>query len=481
MKLPKYTNGSYWAQFGYTGRLIGDCEFHYHDYLSSGLSSKEAIVKTLEDIKLPSPKVELRDEPLKVDDYVLKDARRPEEAVGVIKQLERLSKLPIAVSVKAMPDACVAGSQDMSIPVGGVLTTKGGFLPSATSADMCCSMALSLFKVEDELSPKQLMGYLRESTHFGRGGRDKENILPSMAVEAALFSPDFHANPFLRGLEDLCVPYLGTQGDGNHFASLGQIEVTHELVGDLGYYFPVEEEYLGDLVGETLYSLVTHHGSRALGAAVYRRGVKAAEKATAKIAKGIPKLGCWLDPETQEGKDYLDALEFVKCWTHENHRLIHAEFLGDEDHELGLFNEHNSLWQDGDLFHHGKGATYLPEGKLGIIPLNMSAPILLVKGHEDGVGFAPHGAGRSMSRTEFKRELSSRVFDEASLYKYVEEHTEGLEVIWYKGKPDVSELGTAYKDDGKIVDAIQKGNLGRIVGQIKPLGCIMAGSEELEF
>jgi hypothetical protein len=63
------------------------------------------------------------------------------------------------------------------------------------------------------------------------------------------------------------------------------------------------------------------------------------------------------------------------------------------------------------LFYHAKGATPAwPEfaddsSGLTLIPLNMAEPILIARGRnaENGLGFAPHGAGRNFSRTAFVR------------------------------------------------------------------------------
>ena len=68
----------------------------------------------------------------------------------------------------------------------------------------------------------------------------------------------------------------------------------------------------------------------------------------------------------------------------------------------------------GDLFYHAKGATpldddFLPDAQdaLRLIPLNMSEPILVVRGEtsQSNLGFAPHGAGRNMTRTRHKKRM----------------------------------------------------------------------------
>ena len=80
-----------------------------------------------------------------------------------------------------------------------------------------------------------------------------------------------------------------------------------------------------------------------------------------------------------------------------------------------FWNEHNFVFKRGDLYYHGKGATPAWDGYaadatgLTLIPLNMSEPVLVVRGKDaaHGLGFSPHGAGRNYSRSEHKRRMGS--------------------------------------------------------------------------
>jgi hypothetical protein len=65
----------------------------------------------------------------------------------------------------------------------------------------------------------------------------------------------------------------------------------------------------------------------------------------------------------------------------------------------------------GELFYHGKGAApawtdAAGPPRLGVIPLNMAAPILLTlrKDNTTYASFAPHGARRNIGRTRLPRE-----------------------------------------------------------------------------
>ena len=120
---------------------------------------------------------------------------------------------------------------------------------------------------------------------------------------------------------------MADQGDGNHFAFIGELELSSnevELLRRNGY---------GDLAGSleavemSCKALVTHHGSRGLGARVYKRGMDAAIKQTELSCAGVPKAAAWLDPSTPEGMEYWEALQYVGRWTEANHRSIHERFL----------------------------------------------------------------------------------------------------------------------------------------------------------
>jgi RNA-splicing ligase RtcB len=282
---------------------------------------------------------------------------------------------------------------------------------------------------------------------------------------------------------------MADQGDGNHFAYIGKIKVTQKFLDALfsnGY----EKEcgLFQNFLYKDLYVLVTHHGSRALGAKLYKRGVKAAEKHTKKVAANVPKSAAWIDYDTPEGKEYWEALQYIGEWTRGNHQAIHRRFASKVKanvvHDFG--NEHNFVWKRGNSFYHGKGATPAWRDEqdrrlLGIIPLNMGREILLVLGNDNDkyLSFAPHGAGRNKSRTATMRDYLGQggLPDEAKVKKAIDEQTKGLEVRWYCGRPDLTETPLAYKDATKVKSEIEEFELAEVIGEIQPLGCIMAGDE----
>src|SRR5690606_7341992 len=106
--------------------------------------------------------------------------------------------------------------------------------------------------------------------------------------------------------------------------------------------------------------LVTHHGSRGPGAALYKSGMRAADRFRREISPETLKQNAWIPADTAEGEAYWDALQIIRQWTKENHFAIHRMAAERLDARISdqLWNEHNFVFRKADgLFYHGKGAT----------------------------------------------------------------------------------------------------------------------------
>ncbi len=417
------------------------------------------------------PRTRLRPDPAPLAEAIEAHSDAEEQNIGAARrQMRELLRVPVVKRGALMPDACPAGYAEATIPVGGAVVADRALIPSAHSADVCCSLLASFYKTE--ASVREQLDALLRCTRFGPGGREPEDWISHPVLQE-----DVWGNPFLKGLERHAAMHLADQGDGNHFASIGHAEFTQEQLGRLrgaGY-----ENLASRLDGGPWTSLVTHHGSRGLGAHVFKRGQKAAEKYTTTVAMGIPPAAAWLDTDTTEGQDYWDALQYVGRWTRANHECIAQGLAAALGIEIAaqIGNEHNFVWQRGQYFYHGKGATpawpdALGRPQLGLVPLNMAQPILLVLGanNEDYLGFAPHGAGRNLSRR-----ATLKAHRKHDLKALVEEQTRGLDIRWWHGKADFTETPLAYKSAMAVRAQIQKFGLAEVIAEISPLGCVMAG------
>lgn len=432
------------------------------------------------DFPPPELKLRLRDEAAPLAAAIEATSKVEEENVGAVKRLmDQLLRVPIIQRGAVMPDACPAGHAVATIPVGGAIAVENAIIPSAHSEDVCCSMYATFFKTSAAVETQ--LDALMKSTRFGQGGRKEEDWVRHPVLGEPIWD-----NPFLQGLERHAAMHLADQGDGNHFAYLGEVTFSETQLMALQHAGHAElSSKLSNDAGKWNV-LVTHHGSRGLGAHVFKRGQKAAEKHTAKVAAGMPAAACWLDFDSEEGEAYWEALQYVGRWTKANHECIHAGFserLGTRI-AASIGNEHNFVWKRGDTFYHGKGATPAwpdDQGRpqLGLIPLNMASPILLVLGKDNAefLSFAPHGAGRNVSRKAaikpYRQEDGS--VDPKQLQQLVAEQTPGLDIRWWHGKADLSETPMAYKSADQVKAQIAKFSLAEVVAEIRPLGCIMAG------
>ena len=446
-----------------------------------------------ENAKIPV-QVLLRNTPLQVT--VAADPQSKEEESNVQTALEKIkevSRCPKVTQATLMPDTCPTGGEFGSIPVGGAIATDNVIIPAAHSSDLFCSMYATFFAPQGNTNWQELLDSLANTTRFGPFLRRKGEELPHEVLQEIPWN-----NPFLKGLEEKAILGLGTQGDGNHFAYLGETPLNENFLDGLRATKTLDPEIQGleTILGKGnhhLPTLVTHHGSRNFGAIVYKRGLLAAEEQTngpkGKLGK-IPKNLCWLDLTTPEGQDYQTALHWVGRWTRANHQVIHRAFAqANALPALAAFgNEHNAVWSDPtqeNRILHGKGATpawktQAGDPQIGIIPLNMASPILLTlgAGNPNYLGFSPHGAGRNRSRTEtmapYRDPITKEVLTE-KVQKALEESTRDILVKWWSGTADLSETPFGYKDPHQIKAQIQDFGLAHVFAEVSPRACVMAG------
>src|SRR6185503_7577623 len=174
-----------------------------------------------------------------------------------------LMRLPTVVDGAVMPDACPSGQGE--IPVGGVIATKEAIHPGFHSADICCSMAVSIFDERSELASKRILNAGMKLSHFGGGGRPYSH---DMQCPNSLLS-EFEGNRLLATMTDMARKHFATQGDGNHFFYVGRVASTGQI------------------------ALVTHHGSRGPGATLYKQGIAIANEWRRKLCPEAPQHAAW--------------------------------------------------------------------------------------------------------------------------------------------------------------------------------------------
>lgn len=374
-------NGKDIIDAGYpAGPLIGEMLSATREYEARGINNEAYILKLLrKKFQPPAPKLQMCEQAAPLAQAIT--ATCPEDEKNITKvclKMGELLRTPIISQGAIMPDACPAGMAPATIPVGGVIAVENAIIPSAHSADVCCSMFATFY--EPQLSVAEEIDALLGVTRFGPGGREIDDL-----VHHPVLDEDVWDNPFLSQLEHKAKIHIADQGDGNHFAYIGEVSFDKSqisLLKESGHTDIADQLQCAELKVKSYRVIVTHHGSRALGAHLYKRGQKAALKETARLARDIPKAAAWLPADSEVGRDYWEALQYVGRWTRGNHEAIHTRFMkAIETKKVADFgNEHNFVWKRGDTYFHGKGAT--PAWKddkgrplLGLIPLNMGAPI----------------------------------------------------------------------------------------------------------
>ena len=219
--------------------------------------------------------------------------------------------------------------------------------------------------------------------------------------------------------------------------------------------------------------LVVHSGSRNLGKQVAEWYQKRAEQITvddhlalradlieslkmqgrqdeieAELAK-VPRR-----PETGleylEGgnvRDYLHDMKICQEWASDNRRIIAEELI--KAMNWGYTNIVESIHNYIDIENQiiRKGAISAQKDEVCLIPLNMRDGTLLCvgKGNEDWNYSAPHGAGRLMSRSKAKQEVSLEAFKDSMKDVYSSTVCEAT----------IDESPFAYKDMEEIMHAVE--------------------------
>ncbi len=430
--------------------------------------SKQWVLDALKDV-LENPEKYLGDEvmgtiveqliePVKVVKQELTGSRAPHKIYGedfieesAKDQLYTALKLPVAVEGALMPDA----HHGYGLPIGGVLATDNAVIPYGVGVDIGCRMCLTMYDMPVGLlkgESEKFKRILLDNTCFG--GKE---VFSNPYADKVLERDEFKDIKVVRDLKDRAYKQMGTSGGGNHFVEFGVVEILGE---DNEFGLPVGE-YLG---------LLSHSGSRGLGANIARHYTKVAKDVTP-----LPKVAqhlAWLNLDTQEGEEYWLAMnlagDYASACHHDIHRRI-GKAIGERPLAT-VENHHNFAWkeklEDGrEVIVHRKGATPAGKGVLGIIPGSMATHGFIVrgKGERASLNSASHGAGRVMSRTKAKGSLTKSYVD-----KFLRDN--GVELIG----GGLDEAPMAYKNIHEVM--AQQVDLVGVLGTFLPKIVRMEGN-----
>lgn len=348
---------------------------------------------------------------------------------NTIHQMKQAMRLTCVDQGALMPDAHVG----YGIPIGGVISTKNEIIPYAVGVDIGCRMSLTIYRdsVDKLLRYKhQFKQALEEHTDFGSKSKKKHSYDHEVLENKA-----FREFDFLRQLHNKAYIQLGSSGSGNHFVEFGIVELNKENCFNLP-----TGQYLG---------LLTHSGSRGLGATIAQRYTKIAMD-NCKLPREVSQLA-WLNADSSEGQEYWMAMNLAGEYAKACHDVIHQNLTKALKLKpiTKVENHHNFAWKEqignGEWrYIHRKGATPAHRGELGIIPSSMSTPGYIVSGlgNEASLNSASHGSGRLMSRSKAKESFTKRMMKD-------DLKESGVTLIG----GSVDEASFAYKNGEKIIES----------------------------
>ncbi len=352
-----------------------------------------------------------------------------------LQQLRNIASMPfIHKHVAAMPDVHLG----KGATVGSVIATKGAVIPAAVGVDIGCGMMAvrtslnakdlpdSLSAIRSDIERAVPHGFV---TTPGRAIKGGWAVAPASAVTrfhsledgynriAALHPKiDHPKSPVLQ---------LGSLGGGNHF-----IEIC------------LDEE---DRVWVML-----HSGSRGVGNRIGTYFIERAKEEMRRHFINLPDADLsYLVEGSTLFNDYCDAVEWAQEYAMENRkqmmeavlRVLRSHTSGFALDKQAVNCHHNYISRENhfgsNVFVTRKGAVRAREGDLGIIPGSMGAKSFIVrgKGNPDSFHSCSHGAGRMMSRSEARRQISVLEHQAA---------TAGIECR--KDESVIDESPRAYKD-----------------------------------
>ena len=434
---------------------------------------------------------------------------------GAVQQLANVATLPgILKNSLAMPDI----HWGYGFPIGGVAAfsvDEGVISPGGVGFDINCGVRLLATPLlhKDVAGRRDLIDELFRTVPTGVGAKSALKVSPQVlegmilkgaqwAVKAgygverdlirceeggvmkAADSRTVSAKAKQRG-----IPQGGTLGSGNHFL---EVQVVREI------FDPVAAKAFGLALGQVCCMI--HCGSRGLGHQVCTDHLKILESATKKYHITIPDRQLACAPITSsEGMAYFGAMAAASNYAWANRQMItHATrqvlskmfrieydqmpLIYDVAHNVAKMEEHVLEGKRMQVCVHRKGATRsfgpgsadLPNdlesiGQPVIIPGSMGTSSFILKGTQTAMdrtfGSTCHGAGRIMSRTQAKKNLSGREIM-TNLLK------EGIIVRSHSENSIADEAPDVYKPSDEVVNVVHEVGISRLVARLSPLGVI---------
>ena len=121
---------------------------------AKGITDPKYAMKLLKrDCGKPVTKLQRRAESIPFSEAITPaNAEEEKNVEKVRKQMNALLRTPILSAGVILPDACPVSPQEAVIPVGAAVVAENAIIPSAHSADICCSMWATFYEKRSSVS-----------------------------------------------------------------------------------------------------------------------------------------------------------------------------------------------------------------------------------------------------------------------------------------------------------------------------------------
>jgi tRNA-splicing ligase RtcB len=349
--------------------------------------------------------------------------------------IERLRRAPDVQQIAVMPDVHLADD----VCIGVVVATSHLIYPQAVGGDIGCGMfAVGLDLESTALDDPRVAGQVLSD--LGRAVPARRRNRSAIIPQPAELASDTISHPRLESIwRKEGAAEFATLGSGNHFI---------EIQAD-------EDRRLW---------LMVHSGSRALGQVIRDHHLSRAQPVDNRLRA--------LDANSEAGAEYLHDASCARRFADASRRAmaeqvgrVLATILGAQvcwDTAITTDHNHVSLEHHGgrDLWVHRKGAMSAQLGESGVLPGSMGSLSFHVegRGHEEALCSSAHGAGRVLSRTAAREQVTERALRQQ------------MEGIWYdfrKAERLRDEAPSAYKDIRAVLRAQKE--MVRVTRTLRPV------------
>ncbi len=348
---------------------------------------------------------------------------------GCLQQAKNLSRYPYAVKrIALMADT----HQGFGMPIGGVMATQEVVVPNAVGVDIGCGVAFSETNIGmKEISEKLLVKLVKEAMRRIPQGfnHHKSSQNAECIKQYKKMYPEEKRHSQIWQELDAASYKIGTLGGGNHF-----IEFQENDKGNL--------------------CIMVHSGSRNVGYKIAGYFNKIACNKRKEWNSTVPEKHAldFIPIDCDDGRSYLNWMNFARSFAQESRKMMMESVWRVFENQAGIrietsvldvhHNDVNLEKHEGEmLWVHRKGAIRAGKDEIGIIPgaMGRKSYIVIGLGNSESFFSCSHGAGRTMSRKQAKKQ-----FDQHTVIRALQES----HVLLGKNKlHDVGEEAPeAYKD-----------------------------------